>query len=63
MKVGRLNDGRAYAAQYNPESDKVEIVDTDKDLGKLLQRIGWMTDDEDETENQDQLSTNAESNC
>ncbi|ATW59402.1 hypothetical protein Cl131_gp134 [Aphanizomenon phage vB_AphaS-CL131] len=51
MKIGALRDGSGYyAAQYNQQSEKVEIVDTDTDLSTLLDRHGFLSDEDDSTE-------------
>lgn len=61
MKFGALRDGSGYyAAQYNQETEKVEIVDTDTDLSTLLDRHGFLSDEEDSVEEitSDVFSTN-----
>ena len=61
MKIGALKDGSGYyAAQYNQETEKVEIVDTDTDLPTLLDRHGFLSDEEDSVEEitSDVFSTN-----
>ena len=51
MKFGALRDGSGYyAAQYNQETEKVEIVDTDTDLSTLLDRQGLLSDEDDSAE-------------
>ena len=51
MKIGALKDGSGYyAAQYNQQSEKVEIVDTDADLSTLLDRQGLLSDEDDSAE-------------
>ena len=48
MKIGALRDGSGYyAAQYNQQSEKVEIVDTDADLFTLMERQGFVSSDDD----------------
>lgn len=64
MKVGFSKNIKAYyAAEYSHATNKVEIVDTDKNLDTLLERIGWISKDEDETKNQNSSSTNDKPNC
>jgi hypothetical protein len=51
MKFGKnQNTSEFYAAQYNPESNRVEVVDTDKSLDNLLTRHGVLADEETNSE-------------
>lgn len=46
MKFGALKNGCCYAAQYNPTNRRVEIIDTDPDLFTLMERHGYVSSDE-----------------
>lgn len=47
MKFGALKNGSGcYAAQYNPATNRVEIIDTDPDLFTLMERHGYVSSDE-----------------
>lgn len=49
MKFGALKDGSGcYAAQYNQDTKRVEIIDTDADLFTLMEWHGFVTDDNDD---------------
>ncbi|MBE9038859.1 hypothetical protein [aff. Roholtiella sp. LEGE 12411] len=45
MKFGQNKSGEFYAADYVPESGRVEVVDTDQSLEKLLNRHNIPEDD------------------
>lgn len=47
MKFGALKDGSGcYAAQYNQDTKRVEIIDTDADLFTLMERQGFVSSDD-----------------
>ena len=51
MKFGALKDGSGcYAAQYNQDTKRVEILDTDADLFTLMVRQGFVSSDDSDDE-------------
>ena len=51
MKFGALKDGSGcYAAQYNQDTKRVEIIDTDADLFTLMVRQGFVSSDDSDDE-------------
>ena len=54
MKFGALRDGSGcYAAQYNKEKKRVQIIDTDPDLFTLMERQGVVSNDDDDDDDDD----------
>ena len=51
------------AAAYNPDTRKVEIVDTDEDMCAIMIRHGMMFDDDEQQEEFDPLAEDELSEC
>ena len=57
MKFGALKDGSGcYAAQYNQDTKRVEIIDTDADLFTLMERQGFVSSDDSDDDSEDIFS-------
>lgn len=63
MKFGTLKSGEAYAAQYDPEQNKVVVIDTDDDLFTLMERHGFVSDKKEDDEILDDIFTSESPSC